>query len=232
MDDATHYVEFARAFVRGRLGLDHDLDDDALWRAAAAAELRLHKFKRTGPLPRVVHVLGALRGLEPTSILDVGSGRGVFLWPLLDTIRNVAVTAVDREPQRAVDLQAVAAGGIARLAAHQADAVALPFPSASFDVVTVLEVLEHVDAPERVAREILRVARRFVVASVPSHPDDNPEHLRLFDADGLTRLFRDAGAARVQVDFVHNHMLATISVDVPGQVSPHAARRGLTAPTR
>jgi hypothetical protein len=32
-------------------------------------------------LPRVRKVLGVLRGVHPANLLDVGSGRGAFLWP-------------------------------------------------------------------------------------------------------------------------------------------------------
>jgi len=47
-----------------------------------------------------------------------------------------------------------------------------------------------------------------VVASVPSHEDDNPEHLHLFDGKHLERLFREVGARRVTIDHVLNHIVA------------------------
>ena len=54
--------------------------------------------------------------------------------------------------------------------------------------------------------------RRFVVASVPSKADDNPGHIQLFDRERLSALFTGAGAARVTVDFVLNHMVAVVRV--------------------
>ena len=66
--------------------------------------------------------------------------------------------------------------------------------------------------PERAAAEAVRVARRFVVASVPSKPDDNPEHMHLFTADNLADLLRGAGARKVSIDHVPNHILAVARV--------------------
>ncbi|MFO8083850.1 MAG: hypothetical protein R6U27_05975 [Desulfobacterales bacterium] len=46
--------------------------------------LRLHRFKRNHSLPRVQKVLGILKTIQPASLLDIGTGRAVFLWPLID----------------------------------------------------------------------------------------------------------------------------------------------------
>lgn len=205
-----YYLDLAAAFVRGRgpeLGGSSSDDDAGVVARGRAAGLRVHRFKRTA-LPRVRRVLGILRGLSPASLLDVGSGRGTFLWPLLDGLPGVAVTSVDHDAVRARDLGAVRRGGVERLSAVRGDVEALPFARGAFDGVSVLEVLEHVRDPGRAAREVVRVARRFVVASVPSVPDDNPEHLRLFTAQALEDLLREAGARKVSVSHVLNHRVA------------------------
>lgn len=212
-DLARHYyLDLAAAFVRGKLPQAPDLPAADLVRFGQDQGLRLHRFKRTGELPRVRKVLGILRGLAPTDLLDVGSGRGVFLWPLLDAFPAMRVTAVDVLPHRVADLQAVTAGGIDRLTAALMDVAQLTLPDGSVDVVTFLEVLEHLPDPAAAARQAVRVARRCVVASVPSRPDDNPEHVRLFTRDSLTALFAEAGAARVSVDAVLNHYVLVARV--------------------
>src|SRR5262249_34143640 len=50
--------------------------------------------------------------------------------------------------------------------------------------------------------EAIRVARRFVIVSVPSTPDNNPEHVQLFTGATLARVLREAGAANVRVEYV------------------------------
>ncbi len=207
--DDRYYLPLAAAFVRGREpAIARDVKDDAdVFRAGLAHGLKLHKFKRNADLPRVRRVLSMLAGLAPQSLLDVGSGRGAFLWPLLDAFPDLAITAIDKEEQRAIDLAAVSRGGITRLAAARQDATALSFANDCFDGVTMLEVLEHMPDPGKAASEALRVARRFVVATVPSKEDDNPEHIQLFDRRSLALLFEGAGARRVTVEHVLNHVV-------------------------
>ena len=82
-----------------------------------AIGLHLHKFKRTMGLSRVQKVLGVLQGLAPINLLDVGSGRGSFLWPLLDAFPELLVTSIDKDERRVNDIQAVNKGGITNLEA-------------------------------------------------------------------------------------------------------------------
>jgi ubiquinone/menaquinone biosynthesis C-methylase UbiE len=207
------YRELAVAYARGMLSdADEVASADALFAKARAAGLKMHRFKRTMDLPRVRAVLGALRGLAPQNLVDFGSGCGVFLWPLLDVFPDLPVTAVERDKRRLAHLEAVRRGGIERLSVVRGDASALPFEDASFDGTTVLEVLEHQDDPLPLAREAVRLARRFVIASVPSKPDENPERVQLFTGETLKALLTEAGARRVSIDHILGHIIAVARV--------------------
>src|SRR5262249_29782664 len=160
-----YFTDLANAFVRGQLR-----QADATIRDGVNAGLRLHKFKVNSELPRVQRILGILRGLAPENLLDIGSGRGTFLWPLLGAFPQLPVTAVDWSERRTGDLSAVRRGGIERLTVVRMDAEFPAFAAGSFDVVTILEVLEHLRNPQQALNSLLAVARRFVLLSVPSVP--------------------------------------------------------------
>lgn len=197
-----YFTDLATAFVRGRLGSSTATIEDGL-----NAGLRLHKFKRNTELPRVKRVLGMLHALAPEDLLDVGSGRGTFLWPLLASFPSLQVTAIESNDRRVSDLGAVRDGGIERLTVARMDVQALTFAAGSFDVVTVLEVLEHLQNPELALRSAMVAARRYVIASVPSVPDDNPEHLHLFSVEQLRDMAVKAGCRRVTFEHVLNHRI-------------------------
>lgn len=222
------FLPFAAAFVRGtqlagtNVGLPrallepslselHQTQLESIASAGFKAGLRLHRFKRTMGLRRVERVIGILRSFEPTSLLDIGTGRGAFLWPLMDAMPQLPVTAGELLQHRLRDLQAVHRGGIGRLAVTGLTATAMPFADRSFDGVTFLETLEHIPCAQSALTEAVRVARRFVVVSVPSKPDGNPEHIHLFNETILREMCLAAGAASINFQWVLNHLIAVIA---------------------
>lgn len=200
-----YLTEIAAAYVRGALGLEGaDSDLVALGREHG---LKMHRFKRS-TLPRVLKCIGLLKGLRPTKLLDVGPGRGAFLWTMLSDMENVDATCVDVLPHRVELINTVAQGGLDRVRCFQADVQTLDFEDDSFDTVTALEVLEHLPQPSLAVRELCRVGTDWLLVSVPSKPDNNPEHINLFSAADLERLLLENGAESVQMHHVLNHRIA------------------------
>ncbi len=221
------FLKLAAAYVRGQKLRDlvlpnelverplSDLSEEDfvnLCQLAKEQGLRLHAFKRTQGLPRVKSVLGTLRGVVPTSLLDVGSGRGVFLWPLLAAFPSLNTESIDLDEGRIEKINAVQRGGIENLSGQVMDVCQMSFDDDSFEVVTALEVLEHIPDYCQAIRELVRVATRFVLLSVPSKEDDNPEHIHLFSAKELERAFLSAGASSVSSSYVLNHLLLLVRI--------------------
>ena len=177
------------------------------------AGLRMYHFKKKDILPRVKAVMGILKGIQPMSLLDVGSGRGVFLFPFLNTFPWVPVTSVDVLDHRVKMLKNISLGGIDRLTAIQQDICTWDMADNSFDVVTMLEVLEHIADVQSAVNAAVRLARRYVIISVPSTPDNNPEHIHLLTKDILTRLFTNAGCKKLHFDGVNGHLILMATVE-------------------
>ena len=70
----------------------------------------------------------------------------------------------------------------------------------------MLEVLEHIPNVERAVENAYRLARRYVVVTVPSHADDNPEHIHLLTKERLTALFSAVGCQKLKFGNVSGHL--------------------------
>lgn len=175
--------------------------------AGKEAGLHMHHFKKKESLPRVKAVMGFLKGVQPESLLDVGSGRGVFLLPFLREFPWVAVTSADILPHRVEMLRAIARGGIENLTVVERNICQWKDGEILFDVVTLLEVLEHIPDVQTAVINAVRLAKRYLVVTVPSQPDDNPEHIHLLTKKILTELFTNAGCAKLHFDGVPGHLV-------------------------
>jgi 2-polyprenyl-3-methyl-5-hydroxy-6-metoxy-1,4-benzoquinol methylase len=115
---------------------------------------------------------GALEDLferaDPASLLDVGCGEGVLTDRWARQLRDRRVVGIDLADPK---LEAEWAGRSApNLEFRQFDGGRLPFGDREFDLVTAIEMLEHVpDAPGTLA-EMARVAGGHLLVSVPREP--------------------------------------------------------------
>jgi ubiquinone/menaquinone biosynthesis C-methylase UbiE len=121
-----------------------------------------------------------------SSILEVGSCFGFFA--LACAMDGYDVSACDISPG-AVSLLACASRRLGvPVDAVVGDATALPFDDDSVDMVSLIHLLEHLDARgvEAALSEALRVARRRVVVAVPFEEEPSPHfghRLRLTEKD-------------------------------------------------
>lgn len=128
-------------------------DDDA-WRGyrRIGGELVLEE--------RIVATLGLIEPVPQGAMLDVGCATGVVTRLMADKACATSVVGVDFAPvATAVETRAVNLDSGERL----------PFPDATFDIVTCLETLEHVHDTDHLVREIRRVLKDdgYAVLSVP-----------------------------------------------------------------
>jgi 2-polyprenyl-3-methyl-5-hydroxy-6-metoxy-1,4-benzoquinol methylase len=109
---------------------------------------------------------------QPASVLDVGCGEGVLTaqWarrlPPAPAGRIVGIDLAD--PKLAAEW--AARDGHANLEFREMTVERLEFDDDEFDLVAATEVLEHVADPRRAVAEMARVARRWLLVSVPHEP--------------------------------------------------------------
>jgi ubiquinone/menaquinone biosynthesis C-methylase UbiE len=102
----------------------------------------------------------------------------------------------------------------------QADALAIPFKDASFDIITALDVAEHVEDDSRLFSEACRVAKKgcLVFVNVPvfmffwrSH-DVRYGHRRRYTRPGLLKLLRPYPLTVEKMVYLHAHFVLPLAV--------------------
>lgn len=146
-------------------------------------------------------------------ILDIGCGTG----KMLDELAPFGhVVGADFAPEA---LQFCVTRGVGADLAR-ADARRLPFADASFDVVTAMDIVEHIDDDKAASCEIFRVLKpggRLLV-TVPAFPslwsehDEALHHYRRYTVPRLKDLFQRVGLAVDKVSYTVTTLFPAIWV--------------------
>jgi 2-polyprenyl-3-methyl-5-hydroxy-6-metoxy-1,4-benzoquinol methylase len=105
----------------------------------------------------------------PRSVLDVGCGEGVLTERWAQQLDDARVVGIDLHDHKlAAEWRQRTQPGLEFLTVNVDRG--LPFDDDEFDLVSAIEVLEHVASPERVVTEMARVASSHLLVSVPHEP--------------------------------------------------------------
>jgi len=166
------------------------------------------KYGTRNPLARYLqggferHLQDLFDSTEPASLLDVGCGEGVWTHRWAAALEPRRVVGIDLEdPLIAAEWAKRTAPNLTYVAQR---AERLPFADREFDLVTAIEVLEHVPDPEHTVAEMARCAARHVLVSVPREPlwrglnmargaywsawGNTPGHVNHFSKQAITEL--------------------------------------------
>lgn len=156
---------------------------------------RLYHTVRKRTLQRKLRLITSISGLQQGSLLDIGAGTGAFL----NTMHTAGWKVRGIEPDSTARTKA---GELYGLLLDSPDMLGR-LPSASFDVVTLWHVLEHVHDLHEYIEQIRRVLKPggTIVIAVPNYTSwdashyknywaayDVPRHLYHFSPDAIRKL--------------------------------------------
>lgn len=146
---------------------------------------------------------------EDTSILDVGSGTGIFTYHFSKLSKKViGVDFSEQLLRQGACCKTLVCG----------NAFSLPFKNKTFDVAFSSCLLHHVDRPELVVRELARVSRKYVVLCEPNR--NNPA---MFIFSAILR--HERGGLKFSKSYLkkilNQNLLNILSLEIIGCVTPN-----------
>jgi len=178
------------------------------WKAATDPDglCRDRTLERAQHLDDLRHELGFVNNLTPGRVLDIGCGLGFFLSGIDESWEKYGIEMSDFAISHACEWGRVVKGPIE-------DAC---YPAASFDVVVMHHVIEHIEDPDQTIAEVRRILRPggHLVLGTPDFDSacarrfgpryrllHDQTHVSLFSNESLHRLLRDHGFLIEYVDY-------------------------------
>ena len=200
--------EVLHSYLSARLNRTSSFEK--LIKIADSKNIDYHNFKNS-KLPRVEKVIGMLKGIKPPSILDIGFGRGKFLYPFLEEFGNYNITAIEKSISSIQEALYLNKEGYPNLTLSFSDLFDNEWKNKTFHTITALEVMEHIENTEKFLDECIRLAYKWLILSVTSKEDNNPEHIHLFTEEKINHLFKKYNLTP-KYEYVLNNMLIRVKL--------------------
>ena len=142
------------------------------------------------------------KSVKPQGILDVGCGEGFTLIKLKQAKIGQTYEGIDYSS----DALKLGKKLYPKLNIKKGDIYHLPYKNNALDMIICTEVLEHLEYPEKALREIMRVAKKHMVISVPNEPffilsnllrgkylktfGNHPEHINHWTSQAFKKFLR------------------------------------------
>ncbi len=194
------------------------------------------------PVQAAAYHLAVEKYIRPgDAVLDVGIGLGYGLTTMAVKAGRAAGIDVDR---RAIERfqSLIKPGGVIQEIRHY-DGMLIPYPDREFDVVTCVDVIEHVPDYLGLMAEMVRVARRVVLLSTPNRrpentlPNGKPRniwHLREWSFEEFRQATSQVPGVEVDWNFINGplsgpfHYSAVVMEDTQA-LTPALARKEASA---
>lgn len=163
-----------------------ELDESREYREMRNEQFLRHGIDRDGMIGFIVDSAEPL----PGRVLDIGTGRGFTAVELARRGSDVTTLDMSEEMLKSAWLHAVDTGVAEKIEFYLTDGGDLPFEEGSFEVVTMINVLHHLENPEVVLPEIARVLMtggRLVVADFTDKGFDILEEIHRQEGHGHDR---------------------------------------------
>ncbi len=112
---------------------------------------------------------------EPVTILDVGGGHGQIAAALNGSsfAPQISLTVLGSDPEANLSLKLADRSRLGSCVFEVGSFERFPFPDQSIDIVTSLRLLPHYPNWQQLVAEMCRVARRVVIADIPTYQSIN-----------------------------------------------------------
>lgn len=169
------------------------------------------KHTSKNPLQRLLinnfykNLVELAKPLNPNNVLDAGCGEGFSMNTLYINKVGKKIQGVDDS----MDALTLGKKIFPYLSFKKGNIYNLPYKDNSFDLVICTEVLEHFKDPHKVLFEILRIARKNIIVSVPNEPfftiqrflrgknifrlGSHPQHIQHWSSKSFKEYIKDNG---------------------------------------